>query len=346
MGISLTDVLDGWSAALGILLAGAVLGWLAKSLIFHRLRKLARLTATRTDDVLLDSTRGFWLPAIVLASVLPAARFAPIPPDQRLVIERIAVAGFLLLATFAASRFVGAWLAREETPGRPSLVQKVSRAAVLVAGMLLVLDNAGIEIKTLLTALGVGSLAVALALQPTLSNLFAGIHLSVAKPIRVGDFVELEDGMQGYVEDIGWRATSLRQLANSLVIVPNARLSDMRIVNYALPAAPQSIIFPMGVAYGSDLRQVERVTVEVARSVQQDAPEADPEHEPFIRFTAFGDSAIQFNVILRARAFTDRWPLIHTFVVRLKERYDREGIEIPFPQRVVHMAERAAPGEG
>jgi small-conductance mechanosensitive channel len=184
----------------------------------------------------------------------------------------------------------------------------------------------------------VGSLAVALALHPTLSNLFAGIHLSVSKPLRVGDFVELEDGIQGHVVDIGWRATRIRQLANNLVVVPNARLSDMRLINYSLPEAPQSVLVPLGVAYGSDLRRVERVTVEVARSVQTQVPEADPTHEPFLRFHSFGASSIDCNVILRARAYTDRWPLIHEFVVRLQQRFAQEGLEIPFPQRVVHLS--------
>jgi small-conductance mechanosensitive channel len=290
----------------------------------------------------LEATRRFWLPAIVLFAVLPAARFAPLEPDRRLVVERIALTLLLIGITLAATRFVRLWFTTAEpaagaTPARPSLVQKVVQGAVLVAGFMLVLDNAGFEIKTLLTALGVTSIAVALALQPTLSNLFAGIHLSVSKPIRVGDFVELEDGVQGHVVDIGWRSTQIRQLANNLVVVPNARLAEMRLINYTLPDSPQAVLVGVGVAYGSDLRRVERVVVEVASAVQKEIPEADPLHQPFMRFHTFASSSIDFNVTLRARAFTDRWPLIHEFTMRLKERFDAEGIEIPFPQRVVRL---------
>lgn len=349
MNPPLAGAFAGWGTSLAILVAGLVAGWLAKTVLFRRLRALSARTATRTDDLLLEATRRFWLPAIALLAVLPAARFAPLEADRRQVIERLALTLLLIGVTLAASRFVRLWFAAGQPgvagqPSRPSLVQKVAQGAVLVAGFLLVLDNAGFEIKTLLTALGVGSLAVALALQPTLSNLFAGIHLSVSKPIRVGDFVELEDGLQGHVVDIGWRSTQIRQLANNLVVVPNARLSEMRLINYTLPDAPQTVLVGIGVAYGSDLRRVERVAVEVAKTVQQEVAEADPGHEPFVRFHTFNSSSIDFNVVLRARAFTDRWPLVHEFLIRLKERFDAEGIEIPFPQRVVRVegSERAS----
>jgi small-conductance mechanosensitive channel len=337
---------NGWGVSLGLLLLGVVAGLTSRSFVFRRLKALAGRTHTRLDDHLLEATRGLWLATTVLASLVPAARFAPLGGDQRSSIANFALGGLLVVLTLVASRLVGLWLARAETGGqaaspalRPSLVQKVAQAIVLIAGTLLVLDNAGVHIETLLTALGIGSLAVALALQPTLSNLFAGIHLSLAKPIRVGDFIELEDGVQGYVADIGWRATRIRQLANSLVTVPNARLSDMRLINYTLPDPPQAVLLNVGVAYGSDLRHVESVVVDVARSMQKAVPGAEPEHEPFIRYNTFNSSSIDFTVILRAKTYTDRWLLIHEFMIALSERFRREDIEIPFPQRVVHFPE-------
>jgi small-conductance mechanosensitive channel len=336
--------IDGWKDALGVLVGALLLGFLARGVLFRRLKALSARTETRTDDALLEATRRFWLPAILLAAILPATRLSPLEVEQRVVVERFALSALLLVITLAGSRFAGLWLrgvdVAEGGPARPSVIQKVAQIGILLAGAILILDNAGVEIKTLLTALGVGSLAVALALQPTLSNLFAGIHLSTSKPIRVGDFVELEDGTQGRVADIGWRATRIEQLSGSLVIVPNARLSDMRLINYSQPALPQAIVFPIGVAYDSDLEKVERAAVEVAREIQRSVPEADPEHEPFVRFHTFGASSIDANVILRSRAFTDRFPIVHAYVKALKARFDVDGIEIPFPQRVVHFPAR------
>jgi small-conductance mechanosensitive channel len=225
-----------------------------------------------------------------------------------------------------------------------SLTRNVLRGLILVVGGLLVLDNLGVEIKPLLTALGVGSLAVALALQPTLSNLFAGLHITLAKPMRIGDFVELENGIQGFIVDIGWRATKLREGANNLVIVPNARLVEMISKNYSLPEPEQNVTVTVGVSYASDLPRVEAVALEVARETQDSVPEAVKGWSPAVRFHTFAASSIDFNVVLRVRALPDRALLAHEFIKRLKARFEREGIEIPFPQRVVHQA-RAA-GEG
>jgi|CXWL01.1.fsa_nt_gi small-conductance mechanosensitive channel len=336
-------LLASWEPSITLFASIVLVAALAKLLLFRRFRRLAERTTTRFDDALVAALERYWLPIVILTALLPAVRFSPLADDPRTAIERLVLGLLLLVLTLAGTRFVGAWFAAGQAlagpePGRPSLVQKVVQAAVLVAGTLVVLDNVGVEIKTLLTALGVGTLAVALALQSTLTNLFAGIQLSVTKPIRVGDFIELEDGTQGHVVDIGWRATRLRQLPNNLVVLPNARLAEMRLINYSLPEEPQTVLVALGVAYGSDLRQVERVAVEVAKSVQAEVPEADPEHEPVVRFHTFNRSSIDCNVVLRARTFQERPVLIHELVIRLAERFATEGIEIPFPQRVVHLA--------
>lgn len=340
-------LLASWEPALTLFASIVLVAALAKLLLFRRFRRLAERTTTRFDDALVAALERYWLPIVILTALLPAVRFSPLADDPRTAIERLVLGLLLLVLTLAGTRFVGAWFAAGQAlagaePGRPSLIQKVVQAAVLVAGTLVVLDNVGVEIKTLLTALGVGTLAVALALQSTLTNLFAGIQLSVTKPIRVGDFIELEDGTQGHVLDIGWRATRLRQLPNNLVVLPNARLAEMRLINYSLPEEPQTVLVALGVAYGSDLRQVERVAVEVAKSVQAEVAEADPEHDPVVRFHTFNRSSIDFNLVLRARSFHERPALIHEVVIRLHERFAAEGIEIPFPQRVVHLPEGSA----
>ena len=122
MNVTPVDPLGDWTTSLAILVTGALLGWLAQTLVFRRLRRLSERTATRTDDVLLDSTRRYWLPVALFAAVLPAVRFAPVDPDRRFVVERLAVTAVLLLVTLAAARFVGAWFASGGTgaPARPA----------------------------------------------------------------------------------------------------------------------------------------------------------------------------------------------------------------------------------
>lgn len=332
-----------WLQAFGFLLGALLLGFLFRRILIARVEAALRLTPTDVDDLLLGAIRRYVPLWFVLGGVQLAARVAPVSATQAEMAGRIAAAVFVvslaLAAGAVASGLLRSWTVRSganaETTG---LLQFVLRATIGALGALLVLSNLGFSITPLLTALGVGSLAVALALQPTLSNLFAGIHLSIARPIRVGDYVELETGAKGFVVKIGWRATWIRELANNIIVVPNGRLADMVVTNYDMPEGEQGALVQMGVAYGSDLAEVERATIDVAREVLKEVEGGVPAFDPFIRYHTFGNSSIDFTVILRVKTFTDRYLVTHEFVKRVKARFDREGIEIPFPQRVVHMA--------
>lgn len=349
-GIDWMPVLLSLRPSLAIFFGGLLAGWLGKVIFLRRLRILSERTTTRTDDHLFDAIDRYWLAFALLVAAIPAVRVLPV---RESVAERIVtlqawlIAAAIVVFTLAVARFVGLWFGdRERDPAtgavRPSLIAKAARGAVLLIGLMMALRNAGLDVGPLLTALGVGSLAIGLALQPTLSNFFAGIYLSMSKPIRVGDFIELDDGTQGEVVDIGWRATKVRQLANNLAIIPNSRLGEMRILNYSMPEMPQTVPVDCGVAYGSDLRAVERVALEEAGAVQQEHELADKTFAPALRFHTFGDSSINFTVFLRARTVLDRFAVRHEFMLRIKERLEREGIEIPFPQRVVHLPEGRA----
>ncbi|WP_354001270.1 mechanosensitive ion channel domain-containing protein [uncultured Methylophaga sp.] len=113
-----------------------------------------------------------------------------------------------------------------------SIVQGITRAIILGLGLLIILGTMGITITPIIASLGITSLAVALALQPTLTNFFSGVQLVIDKPIRVGDFIELDSGEQGFVEKIGWRTTWIRMLPNNFIIIPNSVLSQSKIINY------------------------------------------------------------------------------------------------------------------
>ena len=336
------DIRDQWLLALAVLAGSALLGYAARAVFIRRIAAVLARTKTDIDDLLLESTRRHVPLWFVFGGLAAAAHLAPVQPRLAGLAVRAAAVLFVISLSLSAARFSAALLTRQAArtgAGVPvtSLSLNIVRLSILLLGGLLALANLGISITPLLTALGVGSLAVALALQPTLANLFAGIHISVARPIRVGDFVQLESGVKGYVHDIGWRATRIRELPNNIAIVPNSRLAEMIVTNYAMPEPEQASLVQVGVAYDSDLQKVERVTCEVARDVLRSVPGGVPGFEPFIRYNAFGDSSINFTVILRVAEFTDRYLITHEFMKRLKDRYDREGIEIPFPQRVVHQ---------
>jgi small-conductance mechanosensitive channel len=130
-------------------------------------------------------------------------------------------------------------------------------------------------------------------------------------------------------------------MSNDLIIVPNATIGKSRITNFTSMDEHHSVIVPVGVAYGSDLEQVERVTYEVACEAQRELPGAVRDWEPAVRFYDFGDSAVQLRVILRVEHYSERFPVQHEFIKLLYRRYSEEGISIPFPQRTIHMVSPA-----
>ncbi|MBI4376622.1 MAG: mechanosensitive ion channel family protein [Elusimicrobia bacterium] len=324
------------------MLAGAcAAGYLTRVVVITRLRRIFEMTESRLDDIVLDAL-GAHVPLwFILGGFSAALEAAPFTENLRALAQKFVVIGFVVSITLALSGFlrglVRAYARRfSASAGGTSLAENLVRAAVFALGALLLLSNLGISIAPILTALGVGSLAVALALQDTLSNLFSGIHIVASRLVQVGDYIRLDSGQEGYVIDIGWRATRIKELPNNVVLVPNSKLAQSVIVNYHEPDKEIAALVEVGVSHDSDLERVERVTIDVAREVMRETPGGVAGFEPAIRFHTFADSSINFTVVMRAREFADRFLIKHEFIKRLHGRYRQEGIEIPFPQRVVH----------
>ena len=221
--------------------------------------------------------------------------------------------------------------------GALGLVQGGVRGVIIGLGALVFVDSVGIPITPLLASLGIGTLAVALALQDTLANLFAGIYMIAEKPVEAGHFIRLEGGEQGYVTKVGWRSTHLRMLTDTVVVVPNAKLAGSVITNFSLPKDELTVTVDVGVDYESDLQQVEQVTLEVALEVIAHTQGAIPSFEPRMRYQTFADSSINFTVWLGARDFVSGIAIRHEFIKRLHKRYQSAGISMPFPTRTLEL---------
>jgi small-conductance mechanosensitive channel len=217
------------------------------------------------------------------------------------------------------------------------IVRGMLRLLIVGVGLLLLLEALHISITPIVASLGIGSLAVALALQGPLSNLFAGLFVLADRTVRVGDFVKLDSGEEGWVTNIGWRHTRVRTVTNIAIIIPNSRLNTSVIQNLNLPQEEVAIYFPVGISYASDLRRAEAVTIEVARRIQQEVPGAVRGFEPFVRYHTFDNSSINFNVALRVTDFGATYLVKHEFIKALHERYRQEGIVIPFPLRTLDV---------
>lgn len=328
------------------LIAGLAVGIIAEKVILVRLSQLAATTGREGIAVATAALRGLTTLACFLAGAYAAVRSSPLPEAIAQALATTLIIGIISIATLAVARLAGNFLTlyAAKTEGlfpEISIFSNLARLAIIVVGLLVILQYLQIPITPLLTALGVGGLAVALALQDTLSNLFAGLFVIASRQIRPGDYVRLESGEEGYVQDITWRNTIVRTLPNNVIVVPNAKLGSMVFTNYHLPDSELSILIQVGVSYNSDLARVEQVTLEVAGEVLREVEGGEPGFEPVVRYHTLGDYSINFNVVLRGREFVAQFPIKHEFIKRLHRRYQQEGITIPYPIRTVYLNDRA-----
>ena len=337
--------------ALALLLAGGV--WWLRRIVSHRLRS-AESEKPRRQVVIrfLDDIRVVVpLMIVVGGAYLALANLSFWAADDRrpAVWLGAIVLGLALIAVVRMARsFVSVCTEqleqRLQTPEQlrvlQSVVPQVQRActgAIVVVGALVILEQVGVPVAPLLAGMGIGGIAVAFAAQNTLANLLAGLSIFIDGTVRVGDMVELDSGQRGFVEDVGWRTTKLRLFANNLLIVPNGKLAESIMTNYQLPNDEVAVRVHNGVAYGSDLEQVEQVTLAVANRLVRDTPGAATDFEPIMRYTAFADSNINYVVIMRAKDWPTSRLLQHRFIKAVKQRYDEVGIEISFPARNLYL---------
>ncbi|MFK4144878.1 mechanosensitive ion channel family protein [Streptomyces sp. NPDC004065] len=335
--VTLDDlILAGIAVAAGLaaaFLSRTLLRWLAKH---------AKRTRWSGDDVVVDALRGVVPWAAIAGGAASAAAVLPLTRTVQHHVNQTLTVLLIFVVTVSAAGVIAGLVrtvtqSRSGVAGSATIFVNITRILVLAIGFLVVLQTLGISIAPLLTALGVGGLAVALALQDTLANLFAGVHILASKTVQPGDYIRLSTGEEGYVEDINWRQTTVRQLSNNLVVIPNGQLAKTNMTNFTRPEQQLTVLVQVGVGYDSDLEQVERVTTEVVAEVMTEITGAVPEHEPAVRFHTFGDSRIGFTVILGVGEFSDQYRIKHEFIKRLHRRYREEGIRIPAPARTVAL---------
>ncbi|MDT0614040.1 mechanosensitive ion channel family protein [Streptomyces lancefieldiae] len=326
----------------GIALAAGLLGAFLLRLLLRWLAGHAGRTRWSGDDVIVAALRTVAPWAAVAGGAAGAAAALPLTRTVQHSVNQVLTVLLIFVATLTAARVI-AGLVRTVTTSRSGVAASatifvnITRILVLALGFLVMLQTLGVSIAPMLTALGVGGLAVALALQDTLANLFAGIHILASRTVQPGDYIQLSSGEEGYVEDINWRQTTVRELSNNLVVIPNGQLAKSNMTNFMRPEQQLTIMVQVGVAYDSDLDHVERVTTEVVAEVMTGITGAVPEHEPAVRFHTFGDSRIGFTVILGVGEFSDQYRIKHEFIKRLHKRYREEGIRIPSPARTVAL---------
>jgi len=216
--------------------------------------------------------------------------------------------------------------------------RKVSSVLVYLIAITIILGQFNVQIGPLLAGLGVAGLAIALGLKTTLENLFSALFLVVDKSINIGDWIQLEDGTKAYIEDISWRSVRIRTISGNTVIVPNAVFVGQQISSYDYPISSFFTSVKLGVSYDTDLEKAEYVAMQAAEKVIKDENIKEQDNNPTIRYKLFGESAIEFSVILKIDQVKDEGRIQHSLIKELHKQFRENNIEIPFPQMVIHKS--------
>ena len=267
-----------------------------------------------------------WLSFAELIAVLKANFQTPEGENHFRSLLLITVTFFI--AHLSSSLIKARMTRRESESSSMSILTTVIDLAIYMAGFLIILSSYGISISPLLTALGAGGLASALALQDTLSNLFSGITTIVSRQVHMGDYISLSSGESGRVVDMNWRNTTLRTSTGNMIIVPNKSIAASIITNYEQPQAECTIAIPLTITYGNDLEAVERVTLRVARSILDRSQYGVKGFMPAVRFDKMGEYGITLKVVLRIRNIVDETKIRHQFIKEIIRVYQQEGIEL------------------
>ncbi len=324
--------------ALGLVLLAAAAGRLLTMALRWGVHRVTRASHRDLDEALAGALRGPVVLLVFAQALFFALRTLSYLGPHRPRVDQVWVAATVAVVTFATQRIVSRLLTwytgrssvaggRLDSRSAP-LLRRAAGVVIVLAGAMIVLDTLGIQISPLLAGLGIGGLAVALALQPLLANLFASSYMLSDASVRVGDQIEVAGGPSGRVEDIGWRATRLRNGDNNIVIVPNSLLAGSVVTNYSAGDPTMDARVELGLPYTADLARVVELLTAEARRVRDEEPGAAPGSEPVVRLTRFADANIEVVVRVRAQSFADAAALRHVLMQRMHARLIAEGIAV------------------
>jgi small-conductance mechanosensitive channel len=337
------DQLVIWVNPILVIFIGIVIGWIMKKYVHKRLSILADKTKWRGDDIILNSLEPhiilwFFLASFSIAadSVILSEPFDPYKQSLSTIILTILILSITLSISKMLVGLFNLW-AEKQGQGFPSTTMFTNFVYIIVwgIGLMIILDSLNIAITPILTALGVGGLAISLALKETLSDIFSGLHILLSGKVQPGDFAELDSGERGYITNITWRNTTMLERTNNVINIPNSRLSSAIIKNYDTGESSFSVRIPVGVSYDCDLEKVAEITKEVADNVAKNLDGFIKDKEPIVRFFEFGDSSVNLKVYFKAEKYGDQHNIIDVFIRKLHKRYNEEGIDIPYPIRTL-----------
>lgn len=335
-----------------ILVFSLFVGIVLNQLLTRKLEGRVKASESEIMEIFFRALKGVPISFCMVTGLYWVVTTSNLPPGLERIFSYILFTSIVFSLTRVAERTLSGFI-RLKFSGSSDITQStlldtIFRVAIYASGALIILQYYGISIAPILTAMGVGGMAVAFGVRETLENIFSGLQLIISKQLRVNDYIKLSTGDEGRVTDINWRyITIMPPNEGSVVVIPNKVIAGSVTMNFSQPRDDIILVVPIGVSYDSDLDKVERVTVEVARELQIKIDGYEPEFDqngidrsklaPVVRYQAFNDSSIDFNAVMHVQTFTNQYLLKHEFIKAIKKRFDAEGINIPFPIRTLDL---------
>lgn len=306
--------------------------------------KLASKTKTDADDIFVEKSSVPLTVLALLISLRVAINEFTLADALVVNLQRAVHTGIIIVIGYLIYLMVNLFLVagwkKVSAKSKVKVDETISgvfkgilRVTLIVLAFIYILNIWGVEVLPLVGALGVAGIAVALALQPTLSNIFSGISMILDKSVRVGDWVVLDGGTAGIIKKIGIRSTQVKSFDNEVHVVPNTKLADSIIQNVSLPDPRARVVVPFGVAYGSDVDKVKDLILKEIKKI--DHIVTDP--EPVIRFISMGNSSLDFKAYFHVDSYENRFTAIDQANTKIYKALNKAGISIPFPQMDVHL---------
>lgn len=313
-----------------------LIGLIVENRLKHIAKKIENKQRLGQYSFVLKSFNGIifiWSIVGAIALIIP---MIDLPNSLNTLVEKILIVVALGAATILAARLavsiIQAYsLKNESTVSLSSLFEYLTKVIIYSTGFLIIIQSIGVEITALITAFGVGSLSIGLAFQNTLSNLISGVNIILARKIRVGDYIRIRQGEEGYVMDVELRYTVVKDIYNNITVIPNSQVINGSFKNYTLEDTSMLLPIEIGISYDSDLEKVEQITLETAKYVMENIQGGRKEYEPFMRYEKFDPFAIKFTVYLKINEYFDRLIITHEFIKNLCKNYQREKIKIAYP---------------
>jgi MscS family membrane protein len=337
-------------AALAIFAAAIVLSEAARYFVANVAPKLVKSTGSSLDDEVLGAVKGpVQVLILTVGLYLSLKTLDDLPPGVISALDTGAIIVVILVAAYFAGNVIGAvlrWYARDVAPHTGSdlddnllpFLRRLLTAVVYALALLLILGRLGIEITALVASLGVAGIAVALAAQETLSNVFGAFAIMTDRPYKVGDRLLIPGVGQGDVIDVGLRSTRVQTLSRTVVVIPNSQMAGAEIVNLSMPDARLRLQIKVGIGYRSDVNRACAIMEEVAAA----SPLVAPDPKPSAYVSALGDFAVEITMLVWAADYRQELDVPDQIYKEVLRRFREESIEIPYP--VMTVLPKAASG--